>query len=115
MLIKFYTATIFGAITNREFEGEIKKYGDQLHIRDVADVTVRKYTTGQNLIRTRPTTVNVDLDIDQGWYYSIPINDVEKLQSNINYMERWTEDAGEQTKIAIDDEVLENIYADADT
>lgn len=95
---------------------EIKKYGDTVHIRTIPDVTVRDYKIGQKLIRERPDpTAKVSLLIDKGKYYSIAINDVEKLQSDLNYMDKWTDDAGQQMKIAIDADILGTVYADADT
>jgi hypothetical protein len=114
-LVKFYTATVFGAITNTDYEGEIKKYGDTVHIRTIPDITVQDYVIGQNLNRERPKPGKVDLVVDQGKYYSVVINDVEKLQADINYVEKWTDDAGQQMKIAIDSDILSDVYADADT
>jgi len=112
-LIKFYTATVFGSICNTEFEPEIKKFGDTVHIRTIPDITIRDYTIGQNLVRERPLPGVVDLLIDKGKYYSVSINDVEKLQSDINYVEKWTDDAGMQMKIQIDSGILADVYADA--
>lgn len=112
-LVKFYTATVFAAICNTEYEGEIKSHGDTVQIRTIPDITIRPYVIGQKLVRERPATTKVTLLIDKGFYYSIAINDVEKLQSDINYMEKWTDDAGEQMKIAIDAGILADVYADA--
>jgi hypothetical protein len=52
-LVKFYTATIFGAISNTDYEGEIKKMGDKVHIRIIPDITIRNYQIGQKLVRER--------------------------------------------------------------
>lgn len=112
-LIKFYTATVFAAISNTDYEGEIKKHGDTVHIRTTPDVTIRNYTVGQKLVRERPAPGKVDLLINHGKYYSIAVNSVEKHQSDINYIEKWTDDAGQQMKIAIDADILEDVYADA--
>lgn len=114
-LVKFYTATVFAAISNTEYEGDIKKYGDTVHITTVPDVTIRDYTIGQKLIRERPTPSVVDLLIDKGKYYSMAINSVEVKQSSIAYVEKWTDDAGQQMKIAIDSDILAAVYADAGT
>ncbi len=76
-------------------------------------MTIRDYTIGQKLTRERPLPGKVDLLIDKGKYYSISINSVEKLQSDINYMEKWTDDAGQQMKISIDSSILAAVYADA--
>ncbi len=114
-LIKFYTATVFGSIANTDYEGEIKKHGDTVHIRTVPDITIRDYTIGQKLVRERPKPGKVDLLIDKGKYYSVAINSVERLQSDINYVEKWTDDAGQQMKISVDGTILADVYADADT
>jgi hypothetical protein len=113
MLVKFYTATVFGSITNTDYEGEIKSKGDTVQIRTLPDITIRDYTIGQNLINERPLPTKVSLLIDKGKYYAVKINDVEKLQSDLPYMERWTDDAGMQMKISIDSGILSDVYADA--
>lgn len=112
-LIKFYTATVFGVITNTDYEGEIKGAGDTVQIRTVPDITIRDYAIGQKLTRERPTAAKISLLIDRGKYYSVSINDVEKLQSDLNYVDKWTDDAGRQLAIAIDLQVLSVVYADA--
>lgn len=40
-------------------------------------------------------------------------DDVDKFQSDYNYIDDWTRDASEQLKITIDTQVLGTIYADA--
>ena len=112
-LIKFYTATIFGSITNTDYQGEISGMGDTVNIRTTPDVTTRAYTIGQKLIRERPNSAKITLLIDKGRYYSVAINDVERLQSDLNYVDKWTDDAGRQMAIAIDLAMLADIYADA--
>lgn len=113
MLIKFYKATVFGEICNTTYEGEIKAYGDTVQIRTIPDITIRDYVIGQNLQDERPTPGKVSLFIDKGKYYSIAIDTVEKRQSDLPYMERWTDDASEQMKIEIDAGILSDVYADA--
>jgi len=112
-LVKFYTATVFAAISNTDYEGEIKQKGDTVHIRTIPDITIRDYTIGQSLQQERPVPGVVDLLIDKGKYYCMSINDVEVVQSDLNYMEKWTDDAGEQMKIAVDSDILADVYADA--
>jgi hypothetical protein len=113
-LVKFYTATVFGAICNTDYEGEIKSMGDKVQIRTIPDITIHDYTIGQILQNERPVPGKITLPIDKGKYYSMAINDVERLQSDLNYMEKWTDDAGEQLKISIDSGILADVYADAD-
>lgn len=111
-LVKFYTATVFAEISNTDYEGEIKDHGDTVKIRTIPDITINDYYIGQDLVYERPVTTVVELLIDKGKSYSMAINDVEKLQSDIAYVEKWTDDAGEQMAIKIDLGILGDVYAD---
>lgn len=51
--------------------------------------------------------------IDKGKSWSFEVNDIEKLQSDINYLDKWSDDAAQQLKIAIDSAVLTGIVGDA--
>lgn len=114
-LVKFYTATVFAAISNTDYEGEIKNAGDTVHIRTIPDITINDYYIGQDLKYERPKTTVIDLLIDKGKSYALAINDVEKMQSDIAYVEKWTDDAGEQMAIKIDYGILGDVYADVDS
>ena len=110
---KFYAATVFAAIANTDYEGEISAYGDKVKIRTVPDITINDYEIGQDLNYQRPTSPNVELAIDKGKYYALVINDVEKKQADINYVSAWAEDASEQLKISIDTGILAAIPSQA--
>ena len=112
-LVKFYKSTVFGEIANTDYEGEISEFGDTVNIRTIPDITIRDYDINQSLNYERPHQANVTLTIDKGKYYAISVNDVEKKQIDIPYIEKWTDDAGEQMAITIDSDVLSNVYADA--
>ncbi len=91
---------------------EISAYGDKVKIRTVPDITINSYEIGQSLNYERPRSDNVELLIDQGKYYGVAINSVEKKQADVDYVGKWAEDASEQMKIAIDSDVLGDIYTD---
>lgn len=114
-LVKFYLSTVFGDITNTDYEGEIKNMGDTVHIRTIPDITIRDYSIGMNLTYERPDPTIVDLLIDKGKYYAMAINDVEKIQSDLAYVDKWTDDAGQQLAIKIDEAILGDVYADANS
>ena len=111
-VVKFYDKTVFGVIANTDYEGEIKNMGDTVHIRTIPDISISDYEIGMSLTYERPTATVVDLLIDKAKKYAFSINDVEKLQSDLNYVEDWTEDSGEQMKNAVDTAVLAVIYSD---
>lgn len=112
-LVKFYKTTVFGDITNTEYEGEIKNQGDTVHIRTTPDIVITDYVIGQKLTYDRPKGTVVDLLIDKGKKWSFAVNDIEKLQSDLPYVEKWTDDAGQQLGISIDTSILAAVYADA--
>ncbi len=115
LIEKFYLATVFAAISNTDYEGEITAYGDKVKIRAVPDITINDYEIGQSLNYEKPRSDNVELLIDQGKYYGVAINSVEQKQADIEYVSKWAEDAAEQMKIKIDEDILADIPSDAAT
>lgn len=113
MIEKFYDATVLAAISNTDYEGEIKKFGDKVKIRTSPTATIRDYTRGQELTYEMPDGTVIDLDIDKGKYYAAEIDDVSAHQQDIKVMDKWATDASEQMKIKIDSDVLGAIYPSA--
>lgn len=107
---------MLAAISNTNYEGVISKFGDHVIIRTVPDITINDYVDGQNLVFQQPSSAPVQLDINKGKSWSFVERAVVTAQTDIkNYTEKWTQDASEGMKIAIDTDVLGNIYADAST
>lgn len=113
LLDKFYDATVLASISNTKYEGEIKKQGDKVIIRTIPSITIRDYVKGQTLTTERPESPNVELLIDKGKYFNFVIDDVDKAQSDLDYMQEWSRDASTQMKIQIDTDVLGAIYSSA--
>lgn len=106
---KFYSATVLAAISNTDYEGEIKGQGDLVKIRTVPTLVINDYQAGQNLVNQRPASSVVELLIDKGKYWSAIADDVLAIQSDIDMMNKWSTDASEQMKIAVDREILGSI------
>ena len=106
MLEKFYLSTVFTEISNVDYEGEIKSFGDTVHIRIIPDITINEYNINQSLEYERPAVTKIDLAIDRGQYYGVSINKVEEKQADINFVNEWAKDASTQMKIVIDADVL---------
>lgn len=115
LLVKFYSATVLAAISNTDYEGEIKNKGDKIIIRTVPDITIRDYSKGQTLIHEHPESANVEMEIDKAKYFDFVCDDIDKHQSDIPLMDKWSDDAGRQMKISIDTGALADIYADANS
>jgi len=92
-------------------EGEITNYGDHVNIRQKPDIVISPYTANQTLVFDRPSAGNVQLIIDQGFYFNTIVDDVMEVQADINLMSMWSDDASEKMKINIDTEVLLNMSA----
>jgi len=106
LIEKFYDATVLAAISNTQYEGEIRNQGDRVKMRVRPTITIREYQANQDLIIERPGAAIIELHIDQGRYFHVAIDDVMAHQSDVNLMNIWTEDASEQMKISIDTDVL---------
>lgn len=103
---KFYAATVLAAIANTDYEGEIQNKGDKVIIRTRPTITIANYETDIDLTIQRPSSSNVELNIDKGKYFNLALDDVMEVQSDIDQLSVWAEDAAEQMKIAVDTDVL---------
>lgn len=112
LIEKFYATTVLAAISNTDYEGEIKNKGDKVKIRTRPTITIRDYDANQPLLVERPSSNIVELTIDRGKYFNTVEDDVIGVQSDINLMTMWADDAAQQMKITIDTDVLDEIYGD---
>jgi hypothetical protein len=106
LIEKFYAATVLAAISNTDYEGEIKSYGDRVKIRTKPTLIINNYLVNGDLALQRPAGSSVELTIDQGKYFAAILDDVIEKQSDINNMSLWSDDASEQMKIVVDTDVL---------
>jgi hypothetical protein len=113
LLVKFYEATVIAAISNTDYEGEIKSQGDKVIIRQVPDITIRNYVKGQALQIERPEAPNKELPIDRAKYFNMICDDIDKHQTDIALMDSWSRDASQQMKISVDTDFLGDVYSDA--
>jgi len=108
----FYDATVLAAISNTDYEGEIRNHGDTVNIRTTPQITLKTYNKGQNLEFEKPEAPILQLLIDKGEYFACIEDDIDKVQTDIDMMNLWSKDASEQMKIKIDQRVLTDILPD---
>jgi hypothetical protein len=113
MQVKYYLATCLTEITNNDWEGEIKDTGDIVNIRVIPNVTISNYTKGLVLTSEVPSSTPLTLNIDKGKYFQVVIDDVDKVQADVNLLEQFTQDAGEQMKIVVENGLLADVPASA--
>src|SRR3989304_3147987 len=92
---------------------EIKAGGDTVIVRGIPDITIGNYSKGMTLAIQHPEAPAVTMLIDKGKYYNIYLDDVDAVQSDLPLLNKFTEAAARDNAIAIDTDVLGNIYADA--
>ncbi len=109
LIENFYDATVLAAISNTNYEGEIRKMGDTVNIRTTPEITIKTYVKGQTLSVENPDKPKIQLVIDKGEYFACIEDDVDKVQSDVNMMDTWSKDASERMKIKIDQRVLTDI------
>lgn len=109
---KFYDTTVFGAIANTDYQGEISGLGDKVIIRQRPTLTIRPYAKGQNLEIEHPDSDVLNLLIDKADYFNAALDDIDELQGDVKLMDAWMSDATEQHKQVIDRAILGSIYLD---
>ena len=92
-----YKALVFGALCNRNWEGDIAQWGDTVHINNLADVTVRAYTPNTDIEDPDQLSgSDVTLTIDHGAYYNFYVNDVDAAQARADIMEAAMRNAAQK-------------------
>jgi hypothetical protein len=108
---KFYPQTIFGRISNTDYEGDIKEQGDTVYIRTRPTIETFRYKKGMVLPVQNPESPYVTLKVDQGEGFSFALDKVDEFQSDINLMNTWADDASKQMQQVIDRNVLITLAA----
>ena len=110
---KFYDSTVLAAISNTDYEGEIKNQGDKVKIRTKPTITIRNYLADAALQVERPQGNVLELEINKGRYFNLILDDVMEIQSDLDVLSMWADDASEQFKINVDTDVLSGILGQA--
>lgn len=115
LIENFYDATVLSAISNTDYEGEIRNMGDTVNIRTTPEITIKTYVKGQTLSVENPDKAKLQMVIDKGEYFACVEDDVDQVQSDIALMDQWSKDASERMKIKIDERVLTDLLPDVDS
>lgn len=83
-------AHVFAGLVNRDYEGDIKKQGDTVHINTIGAVTIGTYTKDTDFT-TGPqalTTTDQTLVIDQAKYFNFAVDDIDEAQTAGDVMDK---------------------------
>ncbi len=105
---------VFGRLCNRRYEGEIRQWGDTVHIDSLTDVAVKPYTPGAD-IDDPETLSGTDrtLVIDHGAYCHFLLSDVDAAQARADLMDAAMRSAARRLAEDAEDYILSVIRADA--
>ena len=106
---KFYAQTMLSEVTTNEYEGEISGLGNKVNIRSVPAVTVADYSG--SLSYADVTSGTIELIIDKAKSYAFKVDDILREQADIDFMNEAANDAAQNMKIAIEQDVFANVAA----
>ena len=92
---------------------EIKGQGSTVHVRDKPSVVVSDYDGTVTYAELDDT--KQELLIDKAKMYAFKVDDILKVQSNIELQNNAIDDATNNMRVAIDTDVLAGTYGDATT
>ena len=106
-------AHVLVARCNRDYEGEITAYGDQVKINAIGDITVGDYAPNVTEIDTQElSAAQTILTIDQSKYFSFAIDDVDRAQTKPKVMaEAMRKSAVALSNVA--DQLIAGFYSQA--
>lgn len=68
-------------VVNRDYEGDIAKAGDTVHITSLSDPTVGTYTPHTDITIEDVDDATAALTVDQAKYFAFEVDDIEKRQA----------------------------------
>lgn len=115
-VLKFFkTVSVAEEVTNTEFEGEIKDFGDTVRIIKEPEVDVQDYRRGQLLVAQDLDDDDISMTIDQAKSYTFRMDDIEKRHSHVGFDQLGIGAGAYALRNAFDQNVLNNMLANATT
>ncbi|MEP6789321.1 MAG: P22 coat protein - protein 5 domain protein [Acidobacteriota bacterium] len=90
LLVALEKALIYGQtnVSNRDYEGEIRKAGNTVKIASIGDVTVSDYTRDTDIADPDSLTDEEQtLLIDNAKYFNFYVDSVDRAQQNVNVLD----------------------------
>ena len=88
LLESLHKQLVFGALCNRNYEGEIRQYGDTVHINSLSDISVKTYTPNTDIDDPEQLSgTDRTLVINHGAYCNFYLNDVDRAQTRPDLLE----------------------------
>lgn len=101
-----YNDTLYPSVTNTNYEGQIKDSGDRVRVRTAGKISLSAYTKGMQLVKQELTPTYEDLIIDKQYYFSFGVDDVDKIQNDINAITEYASNTKNDISELIDTDIL---------
>lgn len=107
-------ALVYVKLLNRDYEGEIKQYGDTVKINQIGEITIKDYD-GSDIAEPEDTDGNQQmLTIDQQKYFNFRVKDVDNAQSKPKIMDAAMKRAAYAMADVLDQYAANLLYLGAD-
>jgi hypothetical protein len=112
LFVKLRKSLVYGALCQRDYEGELRNFGDTVKINEIGPVTVNSYTKLATLSYEALTSAQKELKVDQASYFAFKIDDIDQAQTNPKLMDGAMSDAAYRIADTID-AFIAGLYAQA--
>lgn len=92
---------VYSSLMNRNYEGDIRAFGDTVHINQLGAITIRDYTGSDLADPEELDGTQQNLVINKAKYFNFQVKDIDNAQSN----PKLIDDAMQQASYGINDEI----------
>lgn len=111
VLRKFFQSAVTPAITNKNYEGDIKRPGDRVNILSfLSNIVLGDYTSGSDMTTQALTDYEDTLTVEKRKYYNFPI---DKLEEVFTYADDLAASLVDNAAKALEQEVDKYVLANA--
>ena len=101
-----YNETIYSSIANTKYEGEIKNAGDRVRVRTAGRIALSTYTKNMTLVAQDLNPIDEELIIDQQKYFKFVVDDIDKIQNDIDAISEYAQNAKMDMSEVLDADLL---------
>ncbi len=109
-----YNETIYTKVTNTDYEGEIRNEGDRVRVRTLGKITLSAYSKGMTLATQDLAPTTEDLIVDQQQYFKFVVDDIDKLQNDIDTINKYAQTSKRDMAQVVDTDILKYMARNVD-
>lgn len=110
---KFYAASAFASICNKNWEGDISNLGDKVIINNIPSIAISDYVVGGSLNYQVPAPSTIEMAVDRAKSFAFQVSDVLDYQAKPDLMNMFSDDAGEQMRVVMDSTCIYRTFSGA--